>query len=186
VVDRLVAKMMALNPRQRFQTPSQLLEAIHAAVAGEQLPTSIAASATPERSVFIVEKNRRLMEAMRENFKKLGYRVMLAAESSIARERFSQQPFDALILDAGTAGVDGLRAFEDMSKMAARKGREFVGILILSQDQAEWTKLVPYNPKVVVMVRPLTLGQLIETLTKLVPAPNPSMLGSQPSAKPDE
>jgi serine/threonine protein kinase len=169
-VIRLVERMMALNPQQRFQTPSQLLEAIRGLRQGGDGTMMPGGDAQPvERSIFVVEKNRRLQEAFRDNFKKMGYRVYLAAECSVAMERFRNQPFDALVLDAGTAGVDGLRAFEDISNHAARKGQKLAGILILSQDQSSWTKLVPYNPRVAVMVRPLTLGQLIVKLRELVP-----------------
>jgi serine/threonine protein kinase len=166
---RLVDRMMALNPLQRFQTPSQLLDAIRDLQQGGDSNSLPAAAPPVERSVYIVEKNRRLQDAMRESIRKEGYRVLLSAESSLALSGYRRKPFDVLVLDAGSAGIDGLRAFEDITNLAGRKGEKFAGILILSEDQAGWTKMVPSNPHVAVMVRPLTLGQLIGKLKELVP-----------------
>lgn len=169
-VIRLVEKMMALNPLQRYQTPSQVLDAIRALRDGGDETTLPAAAPPAERTVYIVEKNRRLQDALRDSLKKLGYRVMVASECGLALDRYRNgQPFDALVLDAGPAGVDALRTFEDITNLADHKGRSFAGILILSEDQASWTKLVPSNPRVAVMVRPLTMGQLVGKLKELVP-----------------
>src|SRR5262249_8509880 len=94
----LVETMMALDPKQRYQTPSQILEAIRDVrrdLEGGK-PGSNAASST--RSVFVVEKDERLQDAVREKLKELGYRVLIAADPARAIDRFRQQPFDALVI----------------------------------------------------------------------------------------
>jgi serine/threonine protein kinase len=170
VVFHLVETMMALNPQHRYQTPSQLLEAVRAArrelEGGGPDPAD---AKPPERTVFVVEKNARLQDALRTNFKKAGFRVFLASDSTAALNRYRQQPFDALVLDAGSAGVECLMAFDQIFAEAARRKRPFATILILSEDQANWGKMVPNVPTVVSMVRPLKLGQVIEKLWELVP-----------------
>jgi hypothetical protein len=82
------------------------------------------------------------------------------------------QPFDALVLDAGTTGEEGRYTFEHILKDAVRKEVACAGILILSEEQAAWAKEVPQQPKVVVLVRQLTLKQLQRKLESLVPAPD--------------
>jgi eukaryotic-like serine/threonine-protein kinase len=165
----LVETMMALNPQHRYQTPSQLLEAVREVRRDIGAISSSEPAKPRERSVFVVEKNRRLQDALREEFKKLGYRVFLSTDSAVALTRFRHQPFDAIVLDAGSAGKDSLRPFEQILSEAGRKSRLCIGILLLSEDQAEWAKLIPSNPAVTVMVRPVTLGQVTGKLCELVP-----------------
>src|SRR6266852_4536639 len=85
-VFQLVERMMALDPKLRYQTPSQLLDAIREAQRDVESGPSAAAGATaagasrqPARSVFVVEKDERLQDAMREKFKEMGFRVFVAS-----------------------------------------------------------------------------------------------------------
>ena len=166
----LVDTMMALNPQHRYQTPSQLIEAVREVQHDLGANTDSAKVAKPrERSVFVVEKNSRLQDALRESIRKLGYRVFLSSDTNVALTRFRQSPFDAVLLDAGSTGQESLRPFEQILAEAARKGRPCVGILLLSRDQSGWAKLIPSNPAVTVMVRPVTLSQVTGKLSELVP-----------------
>src|SRR5262249_23252533 len=138
-VIRLVETMMSLNPQQRFQTPTQLLDAVREVrreVEGKK--TSGPASTPTTRSVFVVEKDERLQDAIRTKFKEVGYRVLLAADPVRALDRFRQQPFDALVLDAGTTGEDGMLIFKRILEDADRLGVACAGIVILSEEQAGW------------------------------------------------
>jgi serine/threonine protein kinase len=168
-VFQLVERMMSLDPQTRYQTPTQLLEAVRAARQDMEHPvTEPTAKATP-RSVFVVEKDERLQEVMRDKFKELGYRVLLSADPARAMDRFRQQPFDALVLDAGTTGEDGRLVFEHIMSEAERQALSCAGILILSAEQARWAKEIPPHSKVAVLVRPLTLKQVHLKLQQLVP-----------------
>jgi eukaryotic-like serine/threonine-protein kinase len=167
----LVETMMALDPRQRYQTPSQLHEAIREVrrdVEGSK-ETSRANAASSARSVFVVEKDERLQDAVRDKLKELGYRVLIAADPARAIDRFRQQPFDALVVDAGTTGEEGLLVFERLMKEAERKQLTCAGILVLSDDQADWAGKIDPHPSAVTMVRPITLKQLHKKLQDLVP-----------------
>src|SRR5262249_21768716 len=140
----LVETMMTLNPQQRYQTPAQLVDAIKAArrdVEGGKAAATAGAGTggkSQVRSVFVVEKEDRLQEPIRDKFKELGYRVFLAGDPVRALERFRQQPYDALVVDAGTTGEDGFLVFEHVLTEAGRLGVRCAGILVLSKDQADW------------------------------------------------
>jgi serine/threonine protein kinase len=168
-VFQLVDRMMSLDPQTRYQTPTQLLEAVRAARQDLEHPASAAAAKTTTRTVFVVEKDERLQEVMRQKFKELGYRVLLSADPARALDRFRQQPFDALVLDAGTTGEDGRLVFEHILREAERQALSYAGILILSAEQARWAKELPPRPRVAVLVRPLTLKQVHLKLQQLVP-----------------
>jgi CheY-like chemotaxis protein len=170
-VFRLVENMMSLNPQHRFQTPAQLLEAIRSARRDvESGAANGQGAAAGPRSVFVVEKDEKLQQTLREKFKELGYRVFLAVDPARAQDRFRQNPYDALVVDAGTTGEDGLLVFDMVMGEAARKGLTCAGILVLNENQADWVERVKQRPAQAVMVRPkVTLKALYKKLQELMP-----------------
>jgi eukaryotic-like serine/threonine-protein kinase len=168
----LTETMMALEPTRRYQTPSQLLDAVRAArrdVEGKAAASGVAGAAAPSRSLFVVESDERLQDAVREKFKEMGYRVLISADPQRALDRFRQQPFDALIVDAETAGEDGKLVFEQVVDEAERKQFKCAGILILGEGQADWAARIRLRPNMVVLVRPgVTLKVLKRTLEDLL------------------
>jgi serine/threonine protein kinase len=175
-VIRLVNTMMTLNPHERFQTPSQLLDAIREtrrelegqAPGGRKRKTGVKLA----HSVFVVESDERLQDALRDKLKQRGYRVFIAADPVRALDRFRQQPYDALIVDAGTTGEDGRLIFERVLKDAERQRVTLAGILILSDEQAWWKEKVQLSDKSVIMVRPVTMKQLHRQLEELMKEPS--------------
>jgi serine/threonine protein kinase len=163
---RLVTHMMSLLPEQRFQTPSQLLEALRDV--RREMEGGPTEKAPPVRSLFIVEKDDRLQDALRDKFKELGYRVFLAADPTRAADRYRQQPYDALIIDAGTVGEDGMLLFDRVMAEAKRQKNFCAGILILSETQRDWVDRVQSREAVSILVRPVTLRQLQSELTELL------------------
>src|SRR5260370_19206312 len=133
---RLIETMMILNPLQRYQTPSQLLEAIR------EVRRELEGKATGRPSgactLFVAEKDEKLQDIMRDKFKEEGFRVLLAADPVRALERFRQQPFDVLVVDGRTTGEDGILKFARIMDEASRQKTFCAGILLLRQDQAEW------------------------------------------------
>ena len=87
----------------------------------------------------------------------------------MALDRFHRQPFDALVVDCGTAGREGIDVFEKVIAEAERQQRRCAGILLLEENQAEWAETLPAHQKVAVMVRPVTLKALHHQLCELVP-----------------
>lgn len=174
VIIRLTERMMALNPRSRYQTPSQLLLAIRDArreVEGKGSKDQIAgvSMASPERTVFVVEKSPRIQDALRGAFKQLGYRVFMSVDPDNALGRFRQQPFDALVVDAATTGDEAVVVFGRVLREAERQKRPCAAILILSKEQANQASQVPQNSHVAVLVRPVTLRALADKLRELAP-----------------
>jgi CheY-like chemotaxis protein len=169
----LTETMMALEPNRRYQTPSQLLDAVRAArrdVEGKTAgPATAGGTAAPSRSLFVVESDERLQDAVREKFKEMGYRVLISADPERAWDRFRQQPYDALIVDAETAGDDGRLVFEHVVEEAERKKFKCAGILILGEEQADWAGRIQVRPHTKVLARPgVTLKVLKRTLEELL------------------
>jgi serine/threonine protein kinase len=166
---RLVETMMSLSPQERYQTPSQLVDAIRK-VRREIEGKGAADGALAVNSLFIVEKDERLQNALREKFKEKGYRVLLAADPTRALDRFRQQPYDALVVDVGTTGEEGLLVFLQVMTEAARQAHSCVGIVILSEGQEDWVRRIDKRPTVAVLLRPVTLKQLHYKLQELFAA----------------
>jgi serine/threonine protein kinase len=168
-VFHLVETMMSLDPQKRFQTPSQLLEAIHKAQADvEGKAVGPRKKSDAPRAIFIVEADERLQDALREKFKSIGYRVFLAADPNRAVDRFRQQPFDVLLIDAGSTGEPGLFTFDFILKEAKERRTPCVGVLILSEEQASWTSRVMAEKHAAVLVRPVGLKKIQRTLEELL------------------
>ena len=170
----LVDTMLSLDPKRRFQTPSQLLDAVRAARRDLEGRTAGAG----QRSVYVVEGDEGLQERLRAGFKEAGYRVMVSADPTRALERYRQQPFDALIVDARTAGEDGRLVFQHILAEAALRQQPFVSILMLGKDQADWAERITPTKNSAVLVRPANFKQLRETLEGLfgavAEAPSPT------------
>jgi eukaryotic-like serine/threonine-protein kinase len=171
----LVETMMALSPSARYQTLSQLLDAIRSVrrdVDGATAQKGAAAVETPEkqRTVYVVEKDDRLMNTMRDRFKELGYKVLITLDPSRALERFRQQPYDALVIDAGTTAFEGRTAFERVLAEADRRGLPFAGVLLLSEEQADWRAELPEHRRSAVLMLPANVKQIHQKLQALLRA----------------
>ena len=124
--------MMSLDAEQRYQTPAQLLEAVRAVkneIEGKQVKIA--------RTLFLVERDERLRDAIRDKFKELGFKVFVASDAGRAVDRFQQQPFDSLIVDGGTTGEEGVAGFDKVMRDAWRQNKSCAGVLILSENQKE-------------------------------------------------
>ena len=169
---RLISKMVAYEPTLRFQNPTQLVEAIQvcrAELSGQDPNVIRTRVAAGPKTLFIVESNEKLRDAFRDKFKSHGYRVLLSIDADQALKRYQQIPYHALLIDAGTVGKDGVDAFKRVLREAETMAMDVAAILILSEEQAHWAKDIPERENGVVLVRPVTMKQLIEKLYELAP-----------------
>jgi serine/threonine protein kinase len=165
----LLETMMSLNPRERYQTPAQLVDAIRTARRDMEAKNGINRPRPATRSVFVIESDERLQDAIRDKLKDLGYRVFMAGDPVRAVDRFRQQPYDAIVADAGTTGEDGLLAFDRVITEAVRQKLGCAGIILLNQDQSAWSERIRQRARVTIMVRPVTMKELQRKLRDLVP-----------------
>ncbi|HWG46431.1 MAG TPA: serine/threonine-protein kinase [Gemmataceae bacterium] len=172
----LLETMMSLDPQRRYQTPSQLLDAIKAVRRDLEGKSGKEGSRPQARSVFVAERDEHLQNLLRDGLKDQGYRVFMAGDPVRALDRFRQQPYDALIVDARTTGEDGFRVFVHIVEEAARKRLLCAAIVILAQDQASWTTHLPKDaPHLAVMGQDVKFKVLLRKLKELMEAAHPSI-----------
>jgi serine/threonine protein kinase len=167
-VQMLLDRMVAFKPGERYPNPTALHEAVRRVQGELEGGQSQRLTPTGPRSVFIVEKHPKLQDAMRKQFTTDGFRVLLSQDPQRALHRYEEQPFHALIVDAGTAGEAGVLAFNRIVEEADALDLTLAGVVILSEDQEGWRGVVKDHPGVSVMVRPITLGQLSGKLTEMM------------------
>ncbi|MFM8272714.1 MAG: protein kinase domain-containing protein [Gemmata sp.] len=174
-ITRLLAKMVAYEPTERFQTPNQLVEGIRLCRAELAGPVVRSRTPTGPKTVFVVEQNQKLQDAFRDKFKAQGFRVLMTLDPAQAAKRFQQQPYHAAVIDARTVGRDGVAAFNDLLR-AADVARFQVGVvLILGEDQAGWQADVHDHAHGAVLVDPgVTMKQVFRTLGELLQADDES------------
>lgn len=177
-LQKLIAKMVAYDPKERFQTPALLLEAVRqcradlGGAATLQVRSRVAAG---PRTLFVVEGNDKLREAIRDKFKAQGFRVLLSIDPNLALRRYREQPYHALIIDARTVGEDGVEAFNRVLREADTAAVDIGAVLILGADQASWRNRASNHKGGAVLDDPVTMKQLIEKVFELTPATEESV-----------
>lgn len=169
---RLIETMMEVEPTKRYQTPAQLLDAIKQVRLETGTMTNKDGSIRKAAAtVFIVESDERLQDALREKLKSLGYRVLISGDPSKAVDRFSQQPFQIMLVDAETTRKDGLEALHQVLQKSRKVNCDCRGIVIASDGDQEGLGSLKWDKQVTVLQRPLKMGQLISKLREIAPPP---------------
>lgn len=166
-VFRLLDNMLALNPDERFQTASQLLDRVKE-VRNELEGKGGQGANKGQRSLFLIEGEERLKDLLREKLKEQGFRVLLASDPQRALDRFRQQPFDVLVVNASTAGEDGCDIFERILNDARRQKISCAGVLLIDEDQLRWKDRLADQPQAAVLVQPVKYKQLVGAIKELL------------------
>jgi CheY-like chemotaxis protein len=170
----LAETMMNLNPSARYQTLSQLLDAIRAAqrdVQQRDCPPALTGAPEKKTTVFVVEKDDRLIDEMREGFKTFGYRVLITRNPALALQRFRQQPYDALVVDAGTTFADGREAFNRVLAEVSLRKHRFAGVMLLAEQQADWLKGYSERNRASAMMLPTKVRRIHRKIGELLAVP---------------
>jgi serine/threonine protein kinase len=167
-VFRLIESMLLLNPEQRIQTATQLLGRVRecrAEVDGKAVEKKVQAT------IFLVESDEKLQDLLRAKLKEEGFRILIAADPVRALDRFRQQPFDVLIVDAATTGENGYYVFERIMDDVKNQELKCGGIILLHHDHTDWQKRMAEYPGVMVLIQPVKYKQLLQAIRSFVQAP---------------
>jgi serine/threonine protein kinase len=178
---RLIEAMMAFNPAMRVQTPSQLVDLLRNVRNDLEGKTRAGPAAKVQRTIFIAERDEGLQDILRTKLKERGYRVLLAGDPVRALDRFLQQPYDLLIVDANTTGDNGYYVFQRILDDARRQEIPCGGILMLGENAETWKTEFEGKPGIILLTPPVKYKQLVHAIEDLMGGA-PVSSGSAPSA----
>jgi serine/threonine protein kinase len=171
----LLAKMVAYDPTKRYQTPTELVEAIQACRVELQRTGSRAvsqkSSRTPAgpRTLYAVETNEKLKEAFRDKFRGRGVdRVLISNDPAQAIKQYKEKPYHALIVDAGSVGKEAVEAFNRVLKESDAAKLDLAAVLLLGEQQADWAADAITHPRGAVLVFPVSMKDLIKKVRDLM------------------
>ena len=181
VID-VVARMMHLDPVQRFQTAADARRAVEQVVAHVQAgdvrasrTTAAAAGGVAQAagrgSVMVVEVGEQPQQALRDFFGKLGFRVLVTENPQRALSRFASQPppADCLVISAQAIGGPAIDAFNAVS--ADPFLADVPAILIAGPRQAELAGAARVDAKRRLVSLPVSAEAFARLIEDLVPAP---------------
>lgn len=171
----LLGKMVAFEPGLRFQNPTQLVEAVQACRLELRGVDPVAAAAHSRavpgpKTLLAIETKDALKDAFREKFKaKGGFRtVLLSGDPDHALRRFHQQPYHALVVNAGSVGREGVAAFNRVLKASDQEELDVAAVLLLGKDQTQWAADAIRHPRGTVMVFPVSMKDLLQKVRELM------------------
>ncbi|MFM9059736.1 MAG: protein kinase domain-containing protein [Planctomycetaceae bacterium] len=180
VVD-VVARMMHLDPLQRFQTAADARRGVEQvaargreqAVVGAAAPAAAAPSVAKPAgrgSVMVVESGDAAQQVLREFFGKLGFRVLVTENPQRALSRFGSQPppADCLVISATTLGVPAVEAFNAIS--ADPFLADLPAILITDARQGDVVAGARVDGRRRLIVLPKPADEIVRLIDELVPA----------------
>ena len=187
----LVHRAMAPNPAERFQTPGEMLEAIHntrEAIKAGDLARYDASKAeidlqkakkNPGKegagySVMLIETNQRLQNNLREKLKQVGYRVLVFTNPSRAIDRIKNHDEDfeggplchCVIFGCGELGAEALEAFNYFGRDSETS--DTPAILLTNEEQKHFVANAKMSPHRVHIEMPLKLRELRQKLMNVI------------------
>jgi serine/threonine protein kinase len=165
----LLGKMVAYDPTQRIQTPTQLVEAIqNCRMELAREPEASKRIAGP-KTLYVVESNEKMKDAFRKLSQK-GFRVLLTNDPEQALKQYQQKPYHTLIVDAGSVGREAVTVFNRLLKESDLAGLELTAILLLSEKQTDWASDAIRHDRGAVLFLPLNMKEVLKKLRELEPS----------------
>jgi serine/threonine protein kinase len=180
----LLAKMVAYEPGVRYQTPTQLVEAIQACRVElqERERSAHPRMAGGQKTVFVLESSEKLKEHMRERFKEEGFRVLMSSDPDQPLKRYQYQPYHALIINAGSIGKEAVGVYNRVLKESDLAKLDLAAVLILDRKQADMANDAISHKRGSVMYLPLKMKNLIDKIEELTPNINSKVEGEHEAA----
>lgn len=180
-VTDFVARMMHLDPLERWQTAAEARRAVEPliarhATAGEAEPGPAAAAASEEQAaspavkgiLMLVESGEKSQAKLRQYLAKLGYRVLLTESPQRALARCSETPPAADCLVVSAIGLGATTAVEAFNQISADPDHANVPAILLAGPQQAGIKKQARTDRlrkvVLLPVSSKQLGRLLATL----------------------
>lgn len=132
-VTDIVDRLMFVNANDRYQTPTEVIADLRAALNMEGDPAAAAApkkdQKPPAKTIICVENRPKHQDALREYFTKHGYRVLLLADPLRALNRVESDVPRALLLVADALGDEVVDVWKAATVRCRRVGTKALVVL---------------------------------------------------------
>ncbi|MDX1964006.1 MAG: serine/threonine-protein kinase [Pirellulales bacterium] len=178
-VATVLAKAMAFNPDQRYQTAHDLLgdllvlyQKLQANPTGDVEPAldpgALHQVFQKQRSLMIIESNTGHQDVFRELFKKNGFRVLMSSDPNRPANTFNEheRPADCVIYSTSELGLRALEAFNAFGE--GEHTRHIPAILMLGAKHGVLAERAVLNENRAVVSSPVKMGEFKTLVEKLV------------------
>ena len=196
----LVNKAMTVNADQRYQTASEMLIDLRGVL--QRLGTGRAdetaatlrfdgvqslridrakrAAQIKTPTVMVVDSNPKMRQGLVNLMVKAGYKTLAVddPETAIATLVDDDLAAQCVVFNGQSLGMRALRGFNDFSQKRSLK--DIPALLILDQGQTDWAKEVKKQPHRPILVMPVTVRQLRDTVVELLKQNNSQEEGASP------
>lgn len=168
-VESVVDRLLAIDPNERYQTPTQLIADLRALLSGGELATvansganHVSSSANAAPTILCIENRVKQQDALREYFNKHGYRVLVLTDPLRALNRVESERVSALLLVGDALGSEVINVFQ--AALARCKRRQTAVVLALSPKMAESCKKLTIPDHARVLTEGVTLRSIRQAL----------------------
>ena len=176
-VANIASKLMAIDPRERYQTPSEVVEELRrvstelgeSARSGEKAAETATTQEPAQGTVMFVESRAKQQDMLREYLAKQGYRVLVLGDMKRGISRITNNPPDCLVLMGESIGERVVHGYEDAVRLG--RGASVAIILVLSEEQAKWKRTLDESKTARVLTQPITLKDLHREIQLALEAP---------------
>ncbi len=172
-----VDRGMELNPKHRYQTPGEMLTDLTALQRRLQTvdpndPSGLANFnlSSKQRTLLLVESNPKLQDALRDQLKRSGFRVLVTGDPHRPLEWFAggKSAADCVLYSTGQLGEQALKAFNEFG--THNDTAKVPALLLLGSKHADWTAQAKTSPHRATLLSPLKVPELLELLNKVIAA----------------
>lgn len=89
-------------------------------------------------SILIVDKDPKNQKVLESNFADFGYKVELAGTNTVALQLLQTRPFDVVLTELSTTGIDGYSLLESIRNL---KLNNHVPVVVISQKNDIWNRI---------------------------------------------
>jgi len=141
-VASIVNRLMAIDPLQRYQTPTEVLGDVQRAIQTLAGPAIREESGKP--TVLCLESRPKHQDFFRDYLASRGFHVVIISDPQRALKRISEQPPECLLVLGETVG-DGVAEF---FTQAIRTGRDskMAGVVVLAETQKHLAREISVPP----------------------------------------
>lgn len=170
-IARIIERLMKIDPEQRYQHPSAVLEDLNlvAAELRDKTPsaretvraTAPSGDATPLKTlptIMCIENRIKQQDVLREYFSKHGFRVLVLSDVRRGIDRLKSNCPDCIVMMGESIGRDIVDAFRQSAKW--KNGKSLISIAVLAERQSEWMEEMDQTTTARVLIQPIQLREL--------------------------